>query len=117
MFLLLIPALTALIAIPLSWLIPDLHFAVNWMFYVGLMVVSASLFSFSLMSWRQPSRSASLPENPSIRKTPGQVARSGQAIFSREANSGVFQQNRRIADARVREADAVDRDGDRGRAQ
>jgi drug/metabolite transporter (DMT)-like permease len=68
MFLLLIPALTALISIPLSWAIPDLHFAVNWMFYVGLIVVSASLLSFSLMSWRQPSRSMSFPVNPSNEK-------------------------------------------------
>jgi drug/metabolite transporter (DMT)-like permease len=35
MFFLLIPALTALISIPLSWWIADLHFAVSWMFYVG----------------------------------------------------------------------------------
>src|ERR1700712_2188998 len=40
MFFLLIPALTALISIPLSWWIPDLHFAVGWMFYAGLFVVS-----------------------------------------------------------------------------
>ena len=55
MFFLLIPALTALISLPLSWLIPDLHFAVSLMFYMGLAVVSTSLLSFSLLSWRQPS--------------------------------------------------------------
>ena len=55
MFFLLIPALTALISLPLSWLIPDLHFAVSLMFYIGLAVVSTSLLSFSLLSWRQPS--------------------------------------------------------------
>ena len=48
MFFLLIPALTALISLPLSWLIPDLHFAVSLMFYIGLAVVSTSLLSFSL---------------------------------------------------------------------
>ena len=56
MFFLLIPALTALISIPLSWWISDLHFAVSWMFYVGLAVVSASLLFFSLKSWGQPDR-------------------------------------------------------------
>jgi drug/metabolite transporter (DMT)-like permease len=54
MFFLLIPALTALISIPLSWWIADLHFSVSWMFYVGLVVVSASLLFFSLKSWGQP---------------------------------------------------------------
>ena len=46
MFFLLIPALTALISLALSWWIADLHFAVSWMFYVGLVVVSASLLFF-----------------------------------------------------------------------
>lgn len=53
MFFLLIPALTALISLPLSWWIPDLHFAVGLMFYIGLAVVSASLLFFSLKSWGQ----------------------------------------------------------------
>ena len=56
MFFLLIPALTTLISLPLSWWISDLHFAVSWMFYVGLFVVSASLLFFSLKSWGQPGR-------------------------------------------------------------
>ena len=56
MFFLLIPALTALISLPLSWWISDLHFAVSWMFYVGLVVVSASLLFFSLKSWGQSAR-------------------------------------------------------------
>jgi drug/metabolite transporter (DMT)-like permease len=53
MFFLLIPALTALISLCLSWWISDLHFAVSWMFYVGLFVVSTSLLFFSLRSWEQ----------------------------------------------------------------
>jgi drug/metabolite transporter (DMT)-like permease len=61
MFLLLVPALTALISLPLSWLIPDLHFEVSLMFYVGLAIVSASVLSFSLMSWRQPSAAIEKP--------------------------------------------------------
>ena len=56
MFFLLIPALTALISLPLSWWIPDLHFAVSLMFYVGLAVVTASLLFFSLKSWGQSPR-------------------------------------------------------------
>ncbi|HEY6518413.1 MAG TPA: hypothetical protein VIZ19_03475 [Roseiarcus sp.] len=56
MFFLLIPALTALISLSLSWWIADLHFAVSWMFYVGLFVVSASLLFFSLKTWGQPDR-------------------------------------------------------------
>jgi drug/metabolite transporter (DMT)-like permease len=56
MFFLLIPALTALISLPLSWWISNLHFSVGWMFYVGLFVVSTSLLFFSLKSWGQPAR-------------------------------------------------------------
>jgi hypothetical protein len=56
MFFLLIPALTALISLPLSWWISDLHFAVSLMFYIGLVVVSTSLVFFSLKSWGQSSR-------------------------------------------------------------
>jgi drug/metabolite transporter (DMT)-like permease len=56
MFFLLIPALTALISLALSWWISDLHFAVSWMFYVGLVVVSTSLLFFSLKSWGQSAR-------------------------------------------------------------
>ncbi len=56
MFFLLIPALTALISLPMSWWISDLHFAVSWMFYAGLFVVSASLLFFSLKTWGQPAR-------------------------------------------------------------
>ena len=56
MFFLLIPALTALISLCLSWWISDLHFAVSWMFYIGLVVVSASLLFFSLKSWGESAR-------------------------------------------------------------
>ena len=56
MFFLLIPALTALISLPLSWWISDLHFAVSLMFYIGLVVVSTSLMFFSLKSWGQSPR-------------------------------------------------------------
>ena len=56
MFFLLIPALTALISLALSWWIADLHFAMSWMFYVGLFVVSTSLLFFLLKSWGEPAR-------------------------------------------------------------
>ncbi len=56
MFFLLIPALTALISLPLSWWISDLHFGVSLMFYIGLVVVSTSLMFFSLKSWGQSPR-------------------------------------------------------------
>jgi drug/metabolite transporter (DMT)-like permease len=56
MFFLLIPALTGLISLLLSRWISELHFAVSWMFYFGLVVVSASLLFFSLKSWGQPDR-------------------------------------------------------------
>ena len=56
MFFLLIPVLTALISLPLSRWISHLHFAVSWMFYVGLVVVSTSLLFFSLKSWGQSAR-------------------------------------------------------------
>ena len=62
MFFLLIPALTALISLALSRWIPELHFAVSLMFYVGLMTVSASLLFFSLKSWgRSPGEDAETP--------------------------------------------------------
>ena len=53
MFFLLIPALSALITVPLSWWIPDLRFAVGPMFYTGLALVTVSLLFFLLKSWRR----------------------------------------------------------------
>lgn len=54
MFFNLVPALTALISLPMSLWIPDLHFVVDPTFFFGLAVISASLMIFSLKSWRQP---------------------------------------------------------------
>ncbi len=51
MFFLLIPALSALITVPLSWWIPDLRFVISPMFYVGLGLVTVSLLFFLLRSW------------------------------------------------------------------
>jgi drug/metabolite transporter (DMT)-like permease len=52
MFFLLVPALTGLISLPLSWWIPDLHFTVVPIFFFGLLAIAASLLLFSLKSWR-----------------------------------------------------------------
>jgi hypothetical protein len=56
MFWNLVPALTALISLAMSWWIADLHFAADPMFFLGLALVAASLLLFSLKSWRQPVR-------------------------------------------------------------
>ena len=51
MFFLLIPGLSALITIPLSWWIPDLTFVIDPMFYIGLAIVMVSLLLFLFKSW------------------------------------------------------------------
>ena len=56
MFWNLVPALTALVSLTLSWWIADEHFAINPTFFVGSVVIGAALLLFSLKSWRQPSR-------------------------------------------------------------
>ena len=58
MFWNLVPALTALISLAMSWWIADLHFVVDPMFFLGLALIAASLMVFSLKSWRQPARPA-----------------------------------------------------------
>ena len=58
MFWSLVPALTALLSLAMSFWIADLHFAVNPMFFLGLALIAASLMVFSLKSWRQPARPA-----------------------------------------------------------
>jgi drug/metabolite transporter (DMT)-like permease len=52
MFFLLVPALTSLISLALSWWIPDLHFVAGPLFYFGLVVNSGALLLFSLKSWK-----------------------------------------------------------------
>ncbi len=52
MFFLLVPGLTTLISIPLSWLIPALKFSTGPLFYVGLALVAAPLLFFSIKAWR-----------------------------------------------------------------
>ncbi len=52
MFFLLIPVLSALISFLLSWWIPGLQFVPSAMFFVGMALVTISLFLLSLTSWR-----------------------------------------------------------------
>jgi drug/metabolite transporter (DMT)-like permease len=54
MFFNLVPALTAVISLLLSWWIADLHFAIVPMFFLGSALIVVSLAIFSLKSWRQP---------------------------------------------------------------
>jgi hypothetical protein len=58
MFFLLVPALTSLISLPLSWWIPDLRFVAGPLFFFGLIVIAAALLLFSLKTWRTPHHSA-----------------------------------------------------------
>jgi hypothetical protein len=58
MFWNLVPGLTALVSLVLSWWIADLHFAADPMFFFGMALVAASLVLFSLRAWRQPPRPA-----------------------------------------------------------
>ena len=51
MFFLLVPALSALITVPLSWLITDLRFVAEPMFFVGLLLITIPLVLFLLKSW------------------------------------------------------------------
>jgi drug/metabolite transporter (DMT)-like permease len=46
MFFLLVPGLSALVSVPLSWWIPDLRFVVDPMFFFGLALSMAALFVF-----------------------------------------------------------------------
>jgi drug/metabolite transporter (DMT)-like permease len=54
MFFLLIPGLSSLITIPLSWWIKDLQFIVGPMFFVGLALITIPLLLFLLKSWQGP---------------------------------------------------------------
>ncbi len=52
MFFLLTPVLTPLISLPLSRWIPDLQFIAQPLFFIGMALVMAALFMFSLTTWR-----------------------------------------------------------------
>ena len=54
MFLNLVPALTAIISLVMSWWIADLHFITDPAFFAGLALIAAALAQFSLKSWREP---------------------------------------------------------------
>jgi drug/metabolite transporter (DMT)-like permease len=52
MFFLLIPALSAIITVPLSWWITDLRFALDPVFYLGLAMITIPLLFFLWKSWQ-----------------------------------------------------------------
>jgi hypothetical protein len=52
MFFLLVPGLTSLISLPLSWWISVLRFNASSVFFGGLALVATSLFVFSWRSWK-----------------------------------------------------------------
>jgi drug/metabolite transporter (DMT)-like permease len=52
MFLLLAPAITCLLSIPMSWWLPDLNFIAGPKFFLGLSLIAAPLLVFSFQSWR-----------------------------------------------------------------
>ena len=52
MFFLLIPALSALITVPLSWWLPDLRFVVGPMFFIGLVMITIPLLLFLMKAWQ-----------------------------------------------------------------
>jgi drug/metabolite transporter (DMT)-like permease len=54
MFFLLVPALSSLISVPLSWWIPDLQFIAGPMFFLGLAMTTIPLLLFLLEAWRNP---------------------------------------------------------------
>lgn len=56
MFFLLIPALSCLITVPLSWWITDLRFAAGPMFFLGLALITIPLVLFLLKAWRSSPR-------------------------------------------------------------
>ncbi len=52
LFFLLVPALSCLIAIPLSYWVSEVHVQINIPFFAGLMVVAIPLLFFCIKSWR-----------------------------------------------------------------
>jgi len=52
MFFLLVPGVSALICLPLSWWISDLRFQASPVFFVGLGLVALALLAFSQRAWR-----------------------------------------------------------------
>jgi drug/metabolite transporter (DMT)-like permease len=64
MFLLLVPALTCLLSIPMSWWIPDLKFIAGPTFFLGLALIAAPLLAFSIQSTRVTSRQGAAAPAP-----------------------------------------------------
>jgi drug/metabolite transporter (DMT)-like permease len=56
MFWNMVPALTAVVSLTLSHWIADEHFVIDPTFFLGSVLIGASLLLFSLISWRRPDR-------------------------------------------------------------
>ena len=70
MFLNLVPALSALTSLALSWWIPDLKFHANWTFFLGLVLIGVSLLVFSSMA-RTRALNGKGAQAPAAKKEPG----------------------------------------------
>ncbi|MDE3177374.1 MAG: hypothetical protein KGM15_14825 [Pseudomonadota bacterium] len=53
MFFLLVPAMTGLISLPMSWAIPELTFFLNPFYFAGLALIATALALFSFKAWRE----------------------------------------------------------------
>lgn len=53
MFFFLVPALTGLVSVAMSFWIPSLKFAVNPIFFLGIGLICVSLLAFALKTWKQ----------------------------------------------------------------
>src|SRR5579863_3413372 len=66
MFFLLVPALTGLISLPMSWFIADLKFYLNPVYFVGLAFIAAALLLFSYQSWREERAAGDARKAPTV---------------------------------------------------
>jgi drug/metabolite transporter (DMT)-like permease len=66
MFLLLVPAVTCLVSIPMSWWIPELKIVAGPAFFLGLLLIAAPLFAFFSLQSTAPAAAAS----PEVSTTP-----------------------------------------------
>jgi drug/metabolite transporter (DMT)-like permease len=76
MFFLLTPVLTPLISFPLSRWIPDLQFIAQPLFFIGMALVTVSLFWFMLTTWR---RARAPRPSPDVGAKPPWVVAAGVA--------------------------------------
>jgi drug/metabolite transporter (DMT)-like permease len=81
MFLLLVPAITCLVSIPMSWCLPELKFVAGPLFFLGLSLIAAPLFIFAIQSWRSSnSKQAGAEEHISARHHHAGLPVAGRAV-------------------------------------